>query len=259
MKWMSIPLLAVFALACFADDSLLQKKQLLTLTIDSLEIEQQMLKRKGESFQNLQSRCDSLKDSVAAIKTILGEGSIAGKPKVVSAIPLKSAPHNSPVWKNYLPKSTLDWAILVVAILATVAGVALLIGLFITMKSRKKRSAAKAKSVTGTHEFYPNLQYANRESAPSASSIAPAQSADLSMLSALRQKVAEATHHYTDLDKRPRITSPDSVSSSQSANSSDLHIRIRELSASGMESAEIARQLHVSFDQIQLILRLSKR
>ncbi len=240
--------------------SLLERKQALTTVIDSLEIEQQIRKRQGEPFSELEVLSQRLKDSVSVLKRNLSEGSISGN----QATPLveqapKPVQSNVGHLKKYLPTHWLDWAILVVAALASLAGLALLMGLFISWKNRAKSRGGKAKSITGTHEFYPNLHMANKEVLPRVALEPQKSNADLSMLAALRQKVSQASTLTSDVIPRPSVPPVKTAKNTPSASGSHAHSQIRDLAQQGMDPAQIARQLHMSIDQVQLILRLSQR
>ncbi|MDD5673908.1 MAG: hypothetical protein PHC61_07090 [Chitinivibrionales bacterium] len=266
---MGIAASAFFLMTVFSTphaEALVQKKMALNARLDSLEMEKQQKKRKGQSLASQDSIIALLKDSITQIKQDISLTSDSVAPVVTpdTAAAVVTPPQRSffaPVFKalaamRVLPNTALDWIIAALAIVALLSGIVLLIGLLRTFVFRPKKSkrpfvpvqrAPTPYTASGTRGDVP-LQ----KRTTSLPTVPPGNGFDVEALrrtirrSELEEPVAEAP------------VFPAEPSAAENAPDGEtLKQQIIAAGGEGLSVSEISRKFHVSVDQVALILKIA--
>ena len=232
---------AFFVLLCVAgylnaqSDSFLTHKQILIQSLDSLEMAKQIQKRSGRPIDDLEKQSILLRDSIDVLKQ--------AAPAVVAASLSKRPLAVTPVWREPINKITdrfrglsqtpFDVIIVIIGGIALLSGGLLVLGIIRLLLRQRTQPKRPAKPVLSD-----------------AQSIAAPRRGD----TAIRQ-IRDRIMHTVD----PRTAPPaphDYVSPS-----GDAEIKAALISAarSGVSTGELARQYHMSVDQVSLILTVAQK
>jgi hypothetical protein len=265
----AILLLSISSLGvcCFAaDQSYVQKRQLLTEKLDSLELEKQIRKRSGQPLEDLDKAAEQVKDSLVASRRQIASGEESGQ-QTVEAAPdtLLSSPQ--PAWRRFVPKNMFDWIVVAVGIVAIISGVVLvvgLVGLFLRRARKKKKPAPPL------HEMF-----AAGAGSPSQSAIPKVPTGTTESkddgLDQIRQRIRKSQNSTATgggLSGRenslPAPELPDanrggaSFADDTGHDPAETKNRVIAAAREGLDVQEISRRFHLSVDQVSLILRISR-
>lgn len=229
------------------------QKSLLLQKLDSLDVEKQMRKRKGQSIEELEKQSATIKDSIAGVKKELALGE--GKPKPV----LKP---NEPAWlpeyikdiRKYLPQNAFDWIVVIVGFIAMIAGLILCIGLLNMLW--KKVFRGEKKPLKTMHDIFPQT-VSSSDAEYSSKSGGPNAEAGDKRIDFLRQRIEESVG-TTLSDPGTNAARPD-ISGEKSVDPAGIKNRIIAAAGLGADIPEISKRFHVSVDQVSLILRVARQ
>jgi hypothetical protein len=256
-------------------DCVVQKSVLLE-KLDSIDMEKQILKRKGLSLEELEKKTLVIKDSIAAIKN-----SIKQTNEVAPLVPVRRAAEGR-LWQvnRFLPRNTFDWIVLILAGIALIAGAILCIGLISmllkTMTTKKKpplKTMGEKLSLRSEHTSYQDASprekvgpeisekkldsLKKRMSEESKSPVAPinAPFAD-SPAQGYAQPMAKNESTKYGSEKKDIFPLP-----SHDVSPAPLEVKTQIIKAAleGADPVEISKRFHVSADQVALILRVSQQ
>ena len=269
------------------DTTVLSRRAKISMTLDSLEFEKQECKRQGRSLDALESRCHALRDSLDRFRASASGASFS--PVDTSTVKPKQSVTTGKkpsIFKNlsaripsYLvtatsgllnPKSPFDWIMLLVTLVAILSGLVLFFGIITMIRDRlggKKRKGS-ARGLPPP----PPARAALPPPRPTASPVAMLQKLkDTNAKPEPKQiptpetsvqdtAAAEALRSRMRAEEAPKPIPPqvtkETVPEPQITGAS---LRERVLSAHniGLPPEEIAKNLHVSLDQVKLILRVA--
>jgi hypothetical protein len=246
--------------------------------LDSIDMEKQIRKRKGQSLDDLEKKSLLIKDSISALKKDFdraGGTPVAPKTNATAIQRLLQANH-------FLPHNAFDWVVFIFAAIALIAGAILCIGLIsMLLKTMKSNKTTPIKTLRE------NLSLRDQD-APSEH--VPASAERTSALSerridSLKKRMSETSESSgnppgkafpgsvfkgpaqepvvkaeTQKDSSASDTTPIS-SAKQGCQPSavDLKDLILKAALEGANTTEISKKFHVSVDQVSLILRVAHR
>ncbi len=250
------------------------QKSALMEKLDSIDMEKQIRKRKGQSLDDLEKKSSLLKDSIAAVKMGIDRTDGTG------AAPKKNA-GDAPRLRQagrLLPHNAFDWVVLVFAAIALIAGVILCIGLvsmiWKTVKSGKK---------TPLKTMRENLSL-REERSPPPENVPPLteKNAELSekRIDSLKKRIGVASENNGSPRGKPfcsplpggiqePVSDADTNKDSNALDTAHLHDAsppganlkslILKAAREGADTMEISKRFHVGVDQVSLILRVAHR
>jgi hypothetical protein len=225
--------------------------------LDSIDMQKQVLKRKGVPLDELEKQTAILKDSIAIVRLRIGED-IAVSAAVARNTPEQSNPNteNAPVWRQWLPKNTFDWIVVLVGCVAILAGVILLLG-FVGMVLRsigggggaKTRRSATVPAPPAHHEpvIFPK--------AVSQVPMGNAESEDTA-IAQLRRRMSTEESDTAVVGLLGKDNAVQGTSSEDAGY--DVKQLVIDAAAQGTSIAELSRRFHMSADQIALIVRVTR-
>ncbi len=239
---------------CFAvtKQKVAEKKQVLSARLDSLEMEKQHRKQRGEPLDELERACAAVRDSIEQLRAQIGNLSEQG----VLPPPERKAPSPPDLGALLKGRSVFDWVILGVGFVAIVAGIVLVVGIFRAFfgaaNRRPRHKAAPAKPSTPARR-------------PGASSRAPSASGgdtDINDegIESLRHRVSADIKRIQrfDSEQPPALRAqagPDAGAGA--AHGDSLRERIMQAAHEGLDVQQISKRFHISADQVALILRVA--
>ena len=256
-------LYAVFSLGSLdsiagQDDNPLSRKGILSARLDSLEMEKQISKRKGEPFGNLEDECRRVHDSIAALRADI-TGTDESGPQHKKAMGEESFIVS--LFSSFLkPTNIFDWIIIAVGFIALLSGVVLLIGI---TRSIFKRSGRKSSS-----SLYPPQKKTHTEKLRKNIHEIPPSEADRSAdksdkdIDTLRRRMHKDIENIQRFNTAESPFSPqDDVSESLADQGKIDTIRENVIRAAkeGLDIQEISRKYHISVGQVSLILRVADK
>ncbi len=257
--WFSLVMIAPSA-AADSDNSLAARKSALIQRLDSIDLEKQLRKRKGEAMTDLEKVAETIKDSVAVLKKQMPKSNA-----VAGINPQMHASERQPFdvqafLQKIRPKSMFDWMVIVIGFIAVVSGMVLLVGIFglLTKGLRKKKKPALPPKTL--QEIFPR-SYASE----AYGKIPKVQSGHAEekegAMEVLRKRIEKTPIRQTS---EPRLepvleTVHDAIEEPlTSQDNDDMKQRVMAAAREGCDVLEISRRLHISADQVSLILRMSK-
>jgi hypothetical protein len=285
----SVCIMGLLSEAACAQNDAAARKRVLTEELDSIDLEKQLRKRRGESLEDLEKAAEVLKDSVAALKRQVPQGGQVSEATADSGVAATASGGNSSQWiqlfQKILPKTFFDWMVDVVGFIAIVSGVVLFIGIFgLLSKGLKKKKKTPPLPKT-LHDIFPRSYAADAyDRIPKV----PAGSAEENneTIASLRKRIEDAPAKdrqddgvlaTVDLDAgkddvpgKPgrsgsnTITPPDSSfgeSFGERASKDPLKLKEQVIQAAkgGLDVSEISRRFHLSADEVSLILRVARQ
>jgi hypothetical protein len=237
----------------FSNDFTAQKSMLLQ-KLDSLDMEKQVRKRKGQSIDDLEKLSAIIKDSIAGVKKefALGESPSAPAPK----------PDNKDVmmkhirdFRKYLPQNTFDWIVVIVGFVAIIAGGILFIGL--VGIAWKKIFGKKKQPLKTMHDIFPRAVEKSDAGHLSKPGEPDTEERD-QRIDFLRRKIKE-----DGIEAAVPGSGPDPLQSAipeeGAGDMAGLRSRIIAAAGLGADIPEISKRFHVSIDQVSLILRVARQ
>ena len=288
-----LALLAVTISAAAPDSTVLAHRMQISVRLDSLEFEKQECKRQGRPLDALETRCRALRDSLdlfrasasgasfspaetASAKTQQNTKSTAVTQKssfsfqsIIDMIPTSI---RSKMGGIINPQSPFDWIMLLVSLIATLSGMVLLFGMISMIKDKigpKKRKGARglppppqraalaapkqsASSVAMLQKLKDTSPAKPEPKAAPTLPPEPKHSQDETAMEILRSKMR------SDETSKPASTEPaQSNNSTPPITGATLRERVLSANKIGQSPEEIAKNLHVSLDQVKLILRVA--
>ncbi|MGB7569971.1 MAG: hypothetical protein WBM07_19055 [Chitinivibrionales bacterium] len=235
----------------FSIDFAAQKSALLQ-KLDSLDMEKQIRKRKGQSIEDLENLSATIKDSIAGVKKELARGEGVPTSKLNEPAGIQQYVKD---FRKYLPQNTFDWIVVVVGFIAIIAGAILCVGLIgMALKKifRKKRPPLKT-----MHEIFPQTVTKNDSEYLSKSGGGDADAAD-TRIDSLRQRIKEESIGAPLTGSGQNTVQP-SISGEPAADTAGLKNRIITAAGQGADIQEISRRFRVGADQVSLILRVARQ
>jgi hypothetical protein len=251
--------LSRLVVCCFAaDQSYIQKRQLLTEKLDSLELEKQIRKRSGQPLEDLDKIAEQVKDSLVVSRRQIASGE-ESRQLSVEAAPDTVALSPQQAWRRFVPKSMFDWIVVAVGVVAVISGLVLvvdLMGLFFRRARKKKKSAPPL------HEMF--------------TAIAPLQSAVPKVptgatdsrddgLEQIRRRIRKSQNSIeTGGAVGPAKEQIDAnrggtgFAADTGDDPAETKNRVIAAAREGLDVQEISRRFHLSVDQVSLILRISR-
>lgn len=229
-------------------------KRDLSARLDSLEMEKQARKRRGESIGDLELESKSVRDLIAQTRQRIAEEtqadpgqSPAGGKHSVPGVPI-----------SWIPASLFDWIILVVGGIAALAGIVLVVGL---LRSLVRRMGGRSRPAGPRVKAAPARRSVGRSErgtlAGGADSETPQREIEL-----LRQRVrsdVERLQRFNDREESPLSRLDHGVEPSSEEGAAEKRAVVARAAREGMGVQEISRKFHMSVDQVSLILRVTGR
>lgn len=219
-----------------------QTRRILTQRIDSLDLEKQVLKRRGQSVAEIENRQKELIDSLNSIRKIV-QKEASERPTAVKRLPENHFPFLK-------PQGYFDWLILLVASIAAISGLILIIGIVKTFSVKKKKPKDRIGfKAAQTYSQMKQFQL------PENSSAGAGQVDNPDPLHSLRKRISEE-------QKQEKETPPPLFSEKHaptSGSSTDIESLVIKAASEGLDIQEISRRLHVSAGQVALILKVMNK
>jgi hypothetical protein len=227
------------------------QKSALLQKLDSLDMEKQIRKRKGQSIDDLEKLSATIKDSIEGVKKelTLGDGP-ATKPDVHPGM----QQYINEI-RKYLPQNTFDWVVVIVGFIAVIAGVILFASL---VGMAWKRIFGKRKQPLKTmRDIFPQATEKSNDEYPSNPQGADIEAGD-KKIGLLRRKMNEESDNPPLTDSRPDHLQPRLLEET-AGDTEGLKNRIITAAARGADIQEISKKFHVGIDQVSLILRVARQ
>jgi len=239
-------------------ESPMAKRLRYSATLDSIELQKQVLKRKGESLDELEKLTAVIRDSISAFKKDLESNEPAPDARTASGV----AGQEQSEKKIRGPLSagkTLDWLILIIAGVAALSGIVLVIGLIQAWRSRSSSVRKNADTYTtgAKNRPQPKPEMPPAQEARTASASQAAAFNVDSRIEALRKKIRTQNEGDSPEEPPARIPAAAPAARTGDAPADDLKQKVIDCARQGMSIAEIVRTYHISADQVALILRVT--
>jgi hypothetical protein len=266
----------LFSETVLAQNDGLARKRVLTEKLDSIDLEKQLRKRRGESLEDLEKAAELLKDSVAILKRQMPQGSQVSEASTDSAaagaVSNQRPQRFIPSIQKILPKTFFDWIVDIVGFIAIVSGIVLIIGIF-GLLSKGLRKKKKAPPLPKTlHEIFPPSYAAGAYDRIPKVPTGQAEENNETIAS-LRKRIEDApakeapddgllatVDEDTGRNDRVRGSDPGSIFGEISAKDPlELKKLVLEASRRGLDVSEISRRFHLSSDEVSLILRVARQ
>jgi hypothetical protein len=237
------------------------RKRLLTEKLDSIDVEKQLRKRRGESLEDLEKAAEVLKDSVAVLKLLVPQGSQVSGAMTDSSPAGTVSGEKTPQWiqlfYKFLPKTFFDWMVDIVGFIAIVSGIVLIIGIFgLLSKGLKKKKKAPPLPKT-LHEIFPRSYAADAyDRIPKV----PAGSTEENneTIASLRKRIEDAPEKEPQ-DDGVLATVDDAADAKSAKEPLELKKQVIQAAQDGLDVSEISRRFHLSSDEVSLILRVARQ
>lgn len=226
-------------------------RKVLSAKLDSIEMEKQIRKRKGEPLTDLENESGKIHDSIAILRKQL-IGTMDAVPRSQKAIRKKSYVLSF-IQSLCKPTHIFDWIIIFVGGIALLSGVILIIGLihtfFFRRKSRPSVHIPQKKSYKG--------QLSKESSGIPTSVSNTAADKENRDIDSLRKRIRKDVEHIQSSNNSasPFLKLDDISESPKEQKNKDSIIRAAK---EGLDVHEISRKYHISVDQVALILRVAE-
>jgi len=259
-----------------AQNDMTSRKRALTEKLDSIDLEKQLRKRRGESLEDLERTADSIKDTIAAIKGKMPVPERPNEAMTDSAKPGAAAAGNGSGWlamlQKYLPHTFFDWLVAIVGFIAIVSGIVLFAGI-LGMVSKRFKKRPEAPPVPKTlHEIFPRSVAADAYAGFPKVAKRQAEEKD-EAINTIRKRIEESAPQdegiLATVDEASSGLGPFTPEARPDANSeeggrlvkdpSQLKQQVVRAAQQGLDNQEISQRFHVSLDEVSLILRLSRQ
>ncbi len=236
-------------------EDIINAREVLTVRLDSLEMEKQIRKRQGKPLGKLESESRRLRDSIAVLRKKLA-GTYDGEEP-----PRANGPLVETLARIFhKPANIFDWLVTIIGAIALLSGALFISGLVHTIFSRarkplrsqapQKQQRTQTSGHTGGSPRYP-------PAGPS-----PVTDSKDENIASLRRRMKR------DIDRIQRFNETASPFSNTEKTGSDsketdakesLRQDILHAAQQGLDYQEISRKFHVSVDQVSLIVRVASR
>ncbi|MBD3421109.1 MAG: hypothetical protein GF398_13415 [Chitinivibrionales bacterium] len=265
----------------YSADTLAEQKVTLTARLDSLELEKQKQKRRGNSLQELEQHTAVVKDSIERLRkriALSNTSPVKGFFKNWSASG-EQAPGRV-AEKTLVPGDLFDWIIVIVGAIALLAGLVLLFGL---LKSWTRRTGAQQKKAQKSPPSPASVSESARQNRPAQPSpVSPetplykatyqrprstSRNAEEAKntnhasrdegIELLRQRIGDDIQRIRQFDKSERPAALQDEKSGTHRSEADVKKQILAAARAGMDAATISKKFHVSADQVTLIMKMA--
>lgn len=253
-------------------DTLIARKNALSMRLDSLEIEKQRRKRKGESLDELEKISQRIQDSILLFRAKL-ENISESDAAFLQKNKKQGVLYN--LMETLLQPSTLfDWIIIVIGFITLLSGIVLIISVLHSFKQHKKRKTRERTLKSVIKKSEPSIkknQTPDLETVEKISNFSNAfpphttpendmEDKNIAMLRERMQKDIENIQRFN------KSTSPFSSRIQQtndpeekSQDNESLKELVITAARQGLTVDQISQKYHISKDQVALIVRLSKK
>ena len=240
------------------DENALSRKKVLSARLDSIEMEKQARKRRGEPLGDLEEESGRIYDSIAALRvkiletdeSILHRRKAAGKESLI-------APFLKPFTS---PAHAFDWIIIVVGFIALLSGIVLIIGLITTVFKRSKRKPKPSKRPPPKKSYTEKISQGSPKIPPSDSYLMTDKNdRSIDALRSRMQKDIEDIQRFNTEDSPFTTQDDEQASPAERENKDTVREQIIRAAREGLDVQEISRRYHISVDQVSLILRVAKK
>lgn len=255
-------------------EQVIERREWMTALLDSLELEKQIQKREGKDIARLEAFSKAVKDSLALIRERIS----TAEPAPNGSGTITSIWSGSPI---SLPSNPFDWLIVGIGAAAILSGVVLLVGLLGawirgSKKKRKAKFAATASEKFTQKQTIPAPEVPEPPSRP----IPPTdelprittpsrEGSDTDLIRNIRTRINQEavsgrTRPPTTRLKQEAIPPRDHSPTTRitrvvpSVDAQQQRANILAAAAQGLDSHQIAKRLHISEDQVALVLRMRK-
>lgn len=204
-------------------ESLVSRIDFLNEKIDSVNLEKQIFKRKGQSISEQEKFSAQLRDSLQQIRQKI-EKKVTESPDLN-----KNPPFSSPI----IPQNSFDWIIIVTGIMAVFSGIILISGIVKTIRNKpKKKNPPKKTSATAPKTLDFNSELPTK----------PFKIPDDSLSS---QEINSSL--VTKKWEKPSMNSP------------EIEKLVLQAFHDGMDIPDISRKFQLSSDYVSLVLKVAKK
>jgi hypothetical protein len=254
-----------FPLCVHAENTVTSRKHALSEKLDSVDLEKQLRKRRGESLEDLEKTAESLKDSIAIVKQQLpGISTEAQDSNGKNAGVGERAAGWVRPFQKFLPRTFIDWMVDIIGLIAIISGVVLIIGIFGLLSKKFNKKKKEAPLPRPLHEIFPRSYAADAYDRIPKVPSGPTEEKDETITS-LRKRMEEAPEKAKrDEGVPPALDDPaDGVPGKARAPAADedtrtLKAQVIRAAQQGLDVSEISRRFHLSSDQVSLILRIAR-
>ena len=244
----------IFATDNKASDAAIELRTRLVTKLDSLDIEKQILKRNGQSFDEIEQQQTKYFDSLNALRKLIQDGLQTPDKVKPSLLPfnLDSILHLNLATIIH-PVTVLDWTILITSTIAILSFLFFILALLKTTKKavRTEKRSLQSKNVSVKKQTGPLLPLPETPHP-----VVPAQQA-LDSLNKIKQNIQNASEYYEKTDTRPSTQRMMAVQSQlPEETSGDLEQQVLEAYKNGADIHEISRKLQISTDHVSLLLKI---
>jgi hypothetical protein len=259
--------------ATFAQNDMTARKRVLTERLDSIDLEKQLRKRRGESLEDLEKASDSIKDSITAIKGKMPMADRVAEAAADSGRPGAVLGGSGSDWigslQKFLPHTFFDWLVAIVGLVAIVSGIVLVAGIFgMVSKGFSKRKKPTAPPAPKTlHEIFPRS--AALEAYGRTPKVPPRRSEEKDeAIETLRTRIKDSGTQ--DAQEAGVLATVDEFAAAAASSQPDLggnsakdpanlKLQVIRAAQAGLDMQEISRRFHISLDEVSLILRISRQ
>lgn len=259
-----------------------QKKRIFAEKLDSIDIEKQLRKRKGESIVELERSAESYRDSIADLKMQMAPGNEAMETKDEGR-DMSARGAGEGIFAQisgmvkFLPRTLFDWVVVIVGCIAIVSGIILFIG-FVGMVS--KGFKRRKKPPRTLHDLFPHIPERTAEDVfPKAvestaeetnetidlvrkrmQDTAVSESEKNSILAIFNEE-SRGVGHGSDAPavsgQQERTQEP--AAAKEGKSTPDIKRQVVGAMQEGLAVSEISKKFHISADEVSLILRLARQ
>jgi hypothetical protein len=273
---------ALFCLDLSGQQDMAQKKRIFAEKLDSIDIEKQLRKRKGESIVGLERLAESYKDSIADLKMQMAQGNEALETKNESRdTSARGAGQGifsqiSGVFK-FLPRTLFDWVVVIVGCIAIVSGIILFVGLIGLLS---KGFTRRKKPPRTLHDLFPQIPERTAEDVfpKVGETTAEENNETIDLVRKRMQETAvseseknsilaifdEQSRGAGQVPDAPAVSGPSdreqkAASAKEWKNTPDIKKQVVRAMQEGLDVSDISKKFHISADEVSLILRLARQ
>lgn len=251
-------------------EEMAERKKALDERLDSLEMVKQTRKRRGEDLAGIEQSVASVKDSIAALRAEIA--ALTPENQVAPPLDTGSAGLLSTLGLPK-PQGLFDWIIMAVGAIALVSGLVLVIGLFHSLLTRSRRRPKAVRPQRAAPP--PSPPPAPRSTPPPAAPAMPRPFSpkesdtpadiDNESIESLRQRMHDDIARIRRFDEsmtfetEPPPSPPPPPVEPSGEEGGDMRQKVLAAARQGLDAREISRRLHLSVDQVMLILRVAGR
>jgi len=233
-------------------------KKMFSAKLDSIELEKQIRKRRGEPLDELESESRAIYDSIVVLRRQLDGTSEDGLPSLEGDE--ESSPLRALLRFFRKPVHIFDWIIVVVGLIAVLSGIILISGLVHTIFSRTRKSSRQS--------VRPSLKKSQSDYVSKDSSVGPPlvssqmtdkDDKDITLLRKRMKRDIDRIQRFNDAPSPFSTAEKNGAGNKEQDDTDTLRDDIIRAAQEGLDAQDIARKYHVSVDQVALILRVAAK